>query len=562
MHSARPIRLSIKQGLWLLAAGMAAALALIWILDQHYQRRITEDTALQSMTVDLSRQLQNLRQQMDDFASSRQMQHADSFRQGFKRLEQQHQQLIQGLEQAGFPVADMEAAGQHFQQVKADFEAVVTKQVEIGLDRQMGHAGDLNAAAARVSQVVAPHPELAVSLLSLRQHEKDFLLYRDERFINQFMVALSTLRGKMFMSDLDNRVLAATQQSLRAYTDSFNTMAQLQREIGLNSGTGLTGKLNAAANQAEQRFTALAQQLNQHLQGRLNDARVQSTLSVITIMCLMLTSLGLVIRQLNRHFSHAQGQAQRLREGDLETPIEQIPGNEIGDLLLTLEGMRLGLVEKNEAMAKEHRTQTRLSELSSVLQGVKNTDALCEQVLRYLCNTFKAHIGTLYTYRDGELQCRASYGIADLEHRVHRIMAGEGIAGQCVVDRRQMTLRNLPADYLMISTGSLRTRPGTLLVTPLLWNEKVYGVVEIAASGPLPDEAAGFLQQASETIAIAVNTALVNADLAHTLRESQRQEERLRASEAALHSRQEAQQSMNEEQASHRRQPHYNLSHQ
>lgn len=547
MHRTFRFRLSIKQGLWLLAAGIAAALAMIWLLDQHYQRRITEDTALQSLTVDLSRQLQTLRQQMDDFASSRQMRHADSFRRDFSQLAQQHQQLIQHLSQAGFDATDMIAAGQQFQQVKADFEAVVAKQTEIGLDRHQGHSGELNAAAERVLDVVKSHPELAVALLQLRQHEKDFLLYRDERAINQFMVALSHFRGKIFMSDLSNQVQAATQQSLRAYTASFNTMAQLQREIGLTADTGLTGKLNDAASQAEQHFLAVARQLNIHLQERLGDARIQSTASIIAIMLLVLVSLALFIRQLNRHFSHAQATAQQLREGNLDTAIGDVPGNEIGDLLYALEDMRINLLEKGEAMAREHHTQALMSELGSVLQGVKNTDALCEQVIRFLCNTFKAHIGTLHIHRNGQLQCRASYGIADLSQRDNTLAMGEGIVGQCARDRKQRTLHNLPTDYLLITTGSVSARPGSLLVTPLIWNEQVYGVVEMAVAGALPDNAAPFLQHASEAIAIALNTALVNADLATMLRESQQQAERLRASEEELQSQQEELRVMNEE---------------
>ncbi len=547
MNSPIRVRLSIKQGLWLLAAGIAAALALIWLLDQHYQRRITDDTALQSMTSDLSRQLQTLRQEMDDFARSRQMHHADSFRRDVARLEQQHQALVRQLNQAGLDVTDMVAAGKHFQQVKADFEAVIAKQVEIGLTRNEGHAGKLNAAAERVQQVVAPHPELTAALLQLRQHEKDFLLYRDERFINQFMVALSNFRGKIFMSDLGNRVLAATQQSLRAYTASFNTMAQLQRDIGLTADSGLTGNLNKAASQAEAHFLALTRQLNRHLQDRLSNARLQSTVSFLTIMVLVIASLALFIRQLNRHFHEAQTSALHLQKGNLDTPISQIPGNEIGDLLVALEGMRQSLLEKGQAMAREHRTQALLSELNTVLQGVKNTDTLCEQVLRFLCNTLNAHIGTLYVQRNGRLQCRAGYGIASLDLLARTLEVGEGIVGQCAKDKKQMTLTHLPTDYLQISTDIVSLRPGSLLLTPLIWNDESYGVVEIGAAGPLPDNAAAFLQQASETIAIALHSNLVTADLANMLRESQQQAEKLRASEEELQSRQEELRAMNEE---------------
>lgn len=547
MHGALQLRLSIKQGLWLLAAGIAVALALIWFLDQHYQRRIEDDTALQSMTVDLGRQLQTLRQQMDDFASSRQMRHADSFRRHFSQLQQGHQHLVHELEQAGFDVAEMEAAGEQFRQVKSDFEAVITKQTEIGLVRHLGHAGKLNSAAQRVHQVVAPYPELAVSLLQLRQHEKDFLLYRDERFINLFMVALSHFRGKIFMSDLENQTLAAAQQSLRAYTDSFNTMAQLQREIGLSRDEGLTGTLNAAAAQAEQHFLTLADQLHNHLQARLTDARTQGTASIIFIMCLVLLSLALFVRQLNRHFANAQASAQQLRAGDLDTPITHIPGNEIGDLLVALEDMRRSLLEKRDAMAREHHLQFLMTELNSVLQGVKNTDTLCEQVLRYLCNTLGAHVGTFYLQRNDVLQCRAGYGLSDLGIREKTLHIGEGIVGQCAKDRKQMALANLPSDYLLIATATVNTHPVTLIATPLVWNEQLYGVVEIAAAGSLPDKAASFLQHASEAIAIALHTTLVNADLSITLKESQHQAERLRASEQELQSQQEELRVMNEE---------------
>ncbi|MAX54768.1 MAG: hypothetical protein CL537_04525 [Alcanivoracaceae bacterium] len=510
-------RLSIKQGLWLLAAGIAAALMAIWLLDQHYQRRITEETALQSMNTAMSRQLQTLRQQMDAFASSRQLTHAEQFRASLQQLKAQHRALVLALRNADLDETGMLAAGDLFQQVESNFNALVHKQVTIGIARNEGHAGQLNAAAQRVEEVVTALPTLAVSFLQLRQHEKNFLLYRDETYINQFMVALSQFRGTIFMSDLDNQILAATQQSLRAYTDSFNTMAQLQRDIGLSSESGLTGELNRAASKAEQQTLALAQQLDSHLDNRLDQARLHSTLSVLVIMALVLTTLALFIRQLNRHFAAARSSAQRLGDGDLQTPIEQIPGNEIGELLKVLETMRSSLLDKSDALARDNHSKSFLSDLGHTLQGVKDTTTLCDDIIRYLCSRLKAHVGALYVAEGDGLVRRATYGIASLEMLAQVIEPGEGIVGQCASDRKPRHLHNLPHDYLLVTTGSTRQTPSSLLLMPLLWNNQLYGVLELGAVGSLPDFAGDFLHQASEPLAIALHTSLVNAELTDLL---------------------------------------------
>src|SRR5690606_32857039 len=100
------------------------------------------------------------------------------------------------------------------------------------------------------------------------------------------------------------------------------------------------------------------------------------------------------------------------------------------------------------------RLKNRQAELGNVLQGVKEVEALSEDVIRYLTPTLQCQVGTLYVLDGEQLRFAAGYGIESAAIRQRSFEVGEGLIGQCAHNRKLMRVRHVPADYLSILSGT------------------------------------------------------------------------------------------------------------
>src|SRR5258708_29507228 len=128
----------------------------------------------------------------------------------------------------------------------------------------------------------------------------------------------------------------------------------------------------------------------------------------------------------------------------------------------------------------------------------------------------------------------ASYASEGEEAHGRRIGLGEGLVGQCALEKRKVLLTNPPPDYLRISSGLGSGAPRNILVLPVVFESQVRGVLELASFEGFSEVHQAFLDQLTESIGIVINTIEANTrteDLlsqSHTLaHEMQSRQEKL-----------------------------------
>ncbi|MFI4982039.1 MAG: GAF domain-containing protein, partial [Nevskiales bacterium] len=97
----------------------------------------------------------------------------------------------------------------------------------------------------------------------------------------------------------------------------------------------------------------------------------------------------------------------------------------------------------------------------------------------------------LYAY-DSPQQLELSFGI------------GEGLVGQCAAGRKPLHLDTLPADYFRLRSAHVDALPRHLLLLPILLDDEVLGVLELASAGPLAEEVRRFLTSALRVLAFGI----------------------------------------------------------
>ncbi len=164
------------------------------------------------------------------------------------------------------------------------FDALVNKQKRIGLDHKSGLYGDLRATVQEVERIVNGEGfyQLEALVLQLRRNEKDFMLRREEKYLDKYGSNLSRARELADSSFTDSEKREKVNILLTEYQDSFTQLVDEERIKGLNSKSGLLGSLRSAVHETETIFTELSAKVK-----ALSEAKIKSITWVCVVIVLI-----------------------------------------------------------------------------------------------------------------------------------------------------------------------------------------------------------------------------------------------------------------------------------
>lgn len=116
----------------------------------------------------------------------------------------------------------------------------------------------------------------------------------------------------------------------------------------------------------------------------------------------------------------------------------------------------------------------------------------------------------------------AGFAFDRRKHNQKEIEIGEGLIGNCYLERKSIHLRNIPDDYLELSSGLGSAKPKTLYIVPLINDNAVLGFIEMASLNILEEHQVDFIEKLAENIAATFATVKLNTKTAELLEESER----------------------------------------
>src|SRR4051812_20262219 len=238
-------------------------------------------------------------------------------------------------------------------------------------------------------------------------------------------------------------------------------------------------------------------------------------------------------------------------EGDLTRSITVEASGEVADLKDNINSMVESLRETTRANQEQDWLKTNLTRISSLMQGHRDLPVVAELIMDELTPLVSAQFGAFYlaedTVRGPELRLVGSYGYPDDEERPTRIPVGRSLVGQAARNLRTVTVDELPAGYVTISSGLGHAEPTALVVLPIVVEEQVLGVIELASVTRFTQIHQDFLAQLMPTIGVNLNTIVANVRTDELLDESQRLTAELQARSEELQVQQDELQRSNAE---------------
>ena len=169
--------------------------------------------------------------------------------------------------------------------------------------------------------------------------------------------------------------------------------------------------------------------------------------------------------------------------------------------------------------------RTHSQELESMAYGVVSG------MVRYL----EANQGAIYITHEenGErfLQMIACHAYDRKKFPDKQIPWGDGLIGAVAMEKKGTYTDKIPEGYLTITSGLGKANPRFLVIEPLIWNERVYGIIEIASFKQMEEHQLQFVGRVAENIATTINTMESNLRTEQLLKETQAQADQLTTQE-------------------------------
>lgn len=192
-----------------------------------------------------------------------------------------------------------------------------------------------------------------------------------------------------------------------------------------------------------------------------------------------------------------------------------------------------------------------IAEIADILRhedDKKIYNSLLTAIVKYV----NANQGGLYLLKEDEagdnyLELESCYAYERQKFITKRIEIGQGLIGQCYLEKETMILKEIPEEYLCITSGLGEATPTFLVIIPLLQDNNISGVLEIALFKELENYQIDFLNKLGESIASFISTNTLNVKTKKLLEQSQLQMEQLRAQEEEMRQNMEELQATQEE---------------
>ncbi|MFC5829600.1 HAMP domain-containing protein [Nonomuraea insulae] len=233
--------------------------------------------------------------------------------------------------------------------------------------------------------------------------------------------------------------------------------------------------------------------------------------------------------------------------GDLTRSITVDAEGELADLKDNINSMVKSLRETTSANEQQDWLKSNLARMSGLMQGHRDLATVAELVMNELAPLVAAQYGAFFLAGDEELRLISAYGYLAGPDRRSSFQMGEGLIGQAAHTRRTIALNDIPGGYITIGSGLGQSSPGSVIVLPIVVEEQVLGVIELASVYTFTPVHMAFLDQLMETIGVNLNTIVANARTDELLGESQRLATELQARSEELQNQQEELQRSNAE---------------
>ena len=216
--------------------------------------------------------------------------------------------------------------------------------------------------------------------------------------------------------------------------------------------------------------------------------------------------------------------ATAVTQGDLTRSIQVEARGEVAELKDNINTMINNLRGTTERNTEEDWLKTNLARFTGMLQGQRDLTTVGKTLLSELAPLVNAHQAVIYqmeTEDEKKLVLLSAYAGDRPDGHLRRVDLGEGLVGQCAVEKRRILIRDLADSKVTIRSGLFEAVPSNVIVLPVLFEDRVKAVIELASLGVFTASHLAFLEQLTASIGIVLNSIEATMQTEGLLKQSQ-----------------------------------------
>jgi CheY-like chemotaxis protein/signal transduction histidine kinase/HAMP domain-containing protein len=216
--------------------------------------------------------------------------------------------------------------------------------------------------------------------------------------------------------------------------------------------------------------------------------------------------------------------ATAVTQGDLTRSIQVEARGEVAELKDNINTMINNLRLTTERNTEEDWLKTNLARFTGMLQGQRDLTTVGKTLLSELAPLVNAHQAVIYqmeTEEEAKLVLLSAYAGDTADGHLRRVDLGEGLVGQCAIEKRRILIRDLVDSKVTIRSGLFEAVPRNVIVLPVLFEDRVKAVIELASLGIFTASHLAFLEQLTASIGIVLNSIEATMQTEGLLKQSQ-----------------------------------------
>lgn len=247
--------------------------------------------------------------------------------------------------------------------------------------------------------------------------------------------------------------------------------------------------------------------------------------------------IGKAINQLIGGLSKLSEFATHIGNGDYDINYHKLGDNDVlGNSLLT---MRDNLKQLAIEDARRNWANEGAAKFADLLRANNHSiPNLTKVVLSELIKYVEANQGCFFVIdqqsQEPQMELMATFAWNRQRVRNKTVRWGEGLIGQAWAEKDTLFITEIPQNYIEIGSGLGDANPKNIVAVPLIFNDEVYGVIELASFSVLPTYRVEFLKRVAENIASTLAATFVTERTQRLLQESQSISEQLRVQEEEM----------------------------
>ena len=216
--------------------------------------------------------------------------------------------------------------------------------------------------------------------------------------------------------------------------------------------------------------------------------------------------------------------ATAVTKGDLTRSIQVEASGEVAELKDYINTMIDNLRLTTDRNEEQDWLKTNLARFTGMLQGQRDLTTVGRMLLSELAPLVNAQQGVIYqmeTDESAEMMLLSAYADDGPNGHPHQLRIGEGLIGQCAAEKRRMLITEVPQHAVPIRSGLFKAVPLNVIVLPVLFEDRVKAVIELASLSTFTASHLAFLEQLTSSIGIVLNSIEATMQTEGLLKQSQ-----------------------------------------